>query len=169
MVLVCCPIQKKRESKVWRRNYWIFYRQRKLLARSEDVVKASVGSTEKKSESLKQSYSSKRRKRWSTRSSLKEIVNFVFNKSARETRRTRLFRLILLKETPRRKKPKNWLLNKLGHKISKNCILSLTKVKLTVGIASSKSVIFWGVGGIILSWLECTLFLLPKIRCFRQA
>ena len=100
----------------------------------EDVVKASVGSTEENSGWNKR-YSSKKRKRWSTRSSLKEIVNFVFNKSKQETRRTPLFRLILhKKETPRRRfNPKNWLQNELCHKILKKGILSLTKVKLTVG------------------------------------
>ena len=46
-----------------------------------------------------------RRKRWSIRSSLKEIVNFVFNKFTQETWRTRLSRLILHKETPRRINP----------------------------------------------------------------
>ena len=77
---------------------------------------------------------SKRRKWLSTRSSLQEIVNFVFNKSTQETRKTRLSKLILHKETPRRRtNPKNWLQNELWHKIPKKGILSLTKVKLTVG------------------------------------
>ena len=75
------------------------------------------------------------RKRWTTWCSLKEIINFIFNKSTLETRRTHFSRLILYKkETPRiRINPKNWLQKELWHKIPKNGILSLTKVKLTVG------------------------------------
>ena len=62
-------------------------------------------------------------------SSLKEIVNSIFNKFTQETRRTRLSRLILHRETPRRRiNPKN----ELWHKISKNGTLSITKVKLTL-------------------------------------
>ena len=100
---------------------------------SENVVKASVGSTEENS-SWNKRYSSKRRKRWFTQSSLKEIVNFIFNKFTQETR-TQLSRLILHKEeTPRKRiNPKNWLQKELYHNISKNNILSFTKVKLTVG------------------------------------
>ena len=48
-VLVCCTLQHKVESKVWRWYYWTFWRQRKLLAQSEDVLKAPVGSTEENS------------------------------------------------------------------------------------------------------------------------
>ena len=110
-----------------------FCRQKKLLVESENVVKASVGSTEENS-CWNKRYSSKRRKRWSTRSSLKEIVNFVFNKSTQETRI--LFSRLILhkKETTRRRiNPKNWLQNELWHKIPKKGILTLTKVKLIVG------------------------------------
>ena len=61
---------------------------------------------------MKQRYSSKWSKQWSTRSSLKEIVNFVFNESTQETRRTLLSRLILHKEMPRKRiNPENWLQN----------------------------------------------------------
>ena len=132
MVLVCCPLQKKLESKVWRRYYSTFYLQRKPLVESGDLVKASVGSTEENS-CWNEWYSSERTKRWSTQSLLKEIVNFVFNKNTQETRRTRLSGLILYKKTLRRINPKNWLLNELWHKIPKKGILSFIKVKLTVG------------------------------------
>ena len=37
---------KRKLSKVWRRYYWTFYRQMKLLVGSEDLVKPFVGSTE---------------------------------------------------------------------------------------------------------------------------
>ena len=46
---------------------------------------------------------SRRRKWWCIQSSLKEIVNFVFNKSTQETRRTLLSKLILHKKTPRKR------------------------------------------------------------------
>ena len=129
MILACCPLQKKVESKVWRWYYWTFCWQKKLVTKSENVVNASVGLTEENS-----SWNRKRRMRWSTRSSLKEIVNFIFNKSTQETRRKRLSWLIPhKKETPRRRtNPKNWLQNELWHKITKNGILSLIKVKLSV-------------------------------------
>ena len=134
MVLVCCLLQQKVESKVWRRYYWTFYRQRKLLVLVRRCGKSLRRLNRRKFVETER-YSSKRRKRWYTRSSLKEIVNFVFNKSTQETRRTRLSRLILhKKETPRRRKNhKHWFQNELWHKKPKKGILSLTKVKLTVG------------------------------------
>ena len=49
---------------------------------------------------------SKRRKRWYIRSSLKEIVNFVFNKPTQETRKTQLSKLILQKKGDAEKKNK---------------------------------------------------------------
>ena len=50
MVLVRCPLQKKVESKVWRRNYWtLLPTQEKQLAESVDSVNASVDSTEENS------------------------------------------------------------------------------------------------------------------------
>ena len=133
MLLVYGLLQKKVESKVWRRFIGRFADKGSCWLRSEDVVKASIGSTEENS-SWNERYSSKRRKEWSIWSSLKEIVNFVFNKSTQETR-TQLSRLILhKKETPRRKiNLQNWLQNELWHKIPKKGGSSLTKVKLTVG------------------------------------
>ena len=106
-------------------------------------------------------------KRWTTRSSFKEIVNFVFNKSTQETRRTQLSRLNLHKtETLRRRRnPKNWLQNELWHKIPKKGILSLTKVKLTVGgwlhgfeqvsrcISLSPSFFFFFGSNIAVTWM----------------
>ena len=84
-----------------------------MLARSEDVVKASIDSEEN---------ASWNRKIFIFRGgtdgllevSLKEIENFVFNKSTQKTR-TRLSRLILhKKEAPRRRiNPKDWLQNEL--------------------------------------------------------
>ena len=52
MVLVRCPLQKKVESKIWRRNYWTFCRQEKLLAESLDSVNVSVDSTELKKKDI---------------------------------------------------------------------------------------------------------------------
>ena len=45
MVLICCPLQKKVKSKVWRQNYWTFA-EKGAVSWSENGVKASVGSTE---------------------------------------------------------------------------------------------------------------------------
>ena len=161
----------KRKLSLWciGGNIGLFGRQR-----SENVVKAYVGSTEENTSWKRKIFISKRRKRWSTRSSLKEIVTFVFNKSTQETRRIRLSRLILpKKETPRRRiNPKNWLRKELWHKIPKKGILSLTKVKVIVGdwqhcfeqvrrYISLRPSFFWGV--IILSLLECKLFLLSYL------
>ena len=162
------------------RYYWPFCRQRKLLDGSENVVKASVGSTEENL-SWNKRYSSMRRKRWSTRSLLKEILNFVFNKSAQETKRTGLSRLILhKKEIPRRRiNPKNWHQNELSYKIPKNGILWLIKVKPTIGgwwhgfkHASRRISLYPSYSFIfvrILSLLEFMLFLLPYSNFFRQA
>ena len=133
--------KRKASQKVWRRYYWTFFRQRKLLAGSEDVVKASVYPEENSSWNRK-IFIFKRKKRWSTR-------NFVFNKSTQETRRTWLSWLILhLKETPRRINPKNWLQNELWLKIPKKGILTLTKVKtdrrwLTALFRASQSIYFF--------------------------
>ena len=107
MVLVCCPLQKKVESKVWKRYYWTFLLTREVLARSVDSVNGSEDSTEENLSRNRKKFISRRKKQWSTRSSLKEIVNFVFNKSTQEIRRTRLSRLILQKkETPKKEKNK---------------------------------------------------------------
>ena len=111
---------------------------------------------------------SRRSKRWSTRSSLKEIVNFVFNKSTQETRRTRLPRLILQKKTLRKtKQPLKMGLKKLWHKIPKKGILLSTRVKLTIGgwqhcFVQVSRYIFYNLtsffgGSMILSLLECLL------------
>ena len=89
---------KKVESKVWRQNYWTFLPTRE--SRSVDL--ASIDSREENSSRNRKRLISRRRKRWSTRSSLKEIVNFVFYKSPQETW-TQLSRLILhKKEIPRK-------------------------------------------------------------------
>ena len=134
------------------------------------MVKASVGSTEENS-SWNERYSSKRRRRkqWSTWSSHKQIVNLIFTKSAQETRRTQLSRLILQKtETPRRRiNLKNWLLNGLKPKIPKEGILSLTKVELTIGgwqsvIVFLFTLLFFCLF-IILSLVEYKLFLFPCV------
>ena len=91
----------------------LFCRQEKLLTESVDSVNASVEPIEENSSRNRNIFISRRMKRWFTRSSLKEIVNFVFNKSTQETRRTQSSRLILhKKEMPRRRRnPKNWPLN----------------------------------------------------------
>ena len=91
-------------------------------------------------------------------------------KSTKETR-TLLSRLVLSeKEAPRKRtNPKNWLQKELWHKITKKDILSLTKVKLTIGVwqhcfeqvsryISSYSSPFFVI---TLSLFECMLFLLP--------
>ena len=164
MVLVRCPLQKKVESKVWRRYYWTFADKRSCwLVRKCRKSFCRIKRNKR--------YSSKRRKWWSTRSSLKEIVNFVFNKSTQETRRIRLSRLFLYKkETPRRRiNPKNWLLNELWHKIPNKGILSLTKVKLSVdgwrhgfkqvshciSFCTSSFLFFfwWGGYNIVITWM----------------
>ena len=135
MVLVCCPLKKKVESKVWRWNYWTLLPTREVLAQTVDLVNASIDSTEENSSRNKKIFISRRRKWLSTWSSFKEIVSFVFNKSTQETRRTQFSQLILYKNEMQRKriKPKNRLQKELWHKIPKNSILSFTKVKLTVG------------------------------------
>ena len=94
MVLVCCPLQKKVESKVWRRYYWTFADKQSCWPGQKMWLKPPSAQQEKIQVETK-IFISKRRKRWLNRSSLKEIVNFVFNKSTQETRRTRLSRLIL--------------------------------------------------------------------------
>ena len=177
VVSVCCPLQKKVESKVWRWYYWTFLLTREALVHSVDSVNASEDSTDKNSGWNRKVFISRGRKRWSTQSSLKEIVNFVFNKSTPVIWRTRLSRLILhKKETPRRRiSSKNWIQNELWHKLPKNGILSLTKVKLTVGgwrhcfvqvcrYVSSSFFFFFLV--IILSLLEYTLFCYLKFNVF---
>ena len=134
MVLVCCLL-KKAESKVQRRYYWTFLPKWEALARSVDYVNAPEGSSEENLSWHRRIFISRRRKRWSTRSSPKEIVNFVFNKSTQETRNILLSKLVLQKKTSRKRaNAKNWLQKELWYKIPKNGILSLTKVKLIVGV-----------------------------------
>ena len=81
MVLICCPLPKKVESKVWRQNYWTFLPTREAFARSVDSINASVDSTEENSSWNRKIFISRRRKQWSTRSSQKEIVNFVITET----------------------------------------------------------------------------------------
>ena len=79
-------------------------------------------------------------------------------------------------DTEKKINPENWLQKELWHKIPKSGILSLTKVKPTVGswhhcfeqvsrnifFTSFFFFLFFGGGGfIILSLLECIIFLLP--------
>ena len=118
-----------------KQNYWTLLLTREVLAQSVDLVNASGDSTEEILSWSRKIFISRRRKQWSTQSSLKEIVNFVFNKYIQETRRIQLSWLILQKkETLRkRKNPKDWIQNELWPNIQKNSILSLTEVKLTVG------------------------------------
>ena len=110
MALVCCPMEKKVESKVWRRYHWTFTNKENSWP-GQKMWYMPLLAQQKKIRVEIERYSSKRRKWWFTRSSLKEIVNFVFNKSTQETRRIWLSRLIPhKKEIPRKStNPKNRL------------------------------------------------------------
>ena len=96
------PFKRKLSLRSRGRIIGLFCRQEKLIARSVDSVNASIDSTEENLSWNRKIFISRRRKRWSTWSSLKEIVNLVFNKSTGETRRTRLSKLILHKKMPRK-------------------------------------------------------------------
>ena len=87
------PVKVKKipstRTSIIQKNYF----DREALARSVDSVNASESSREENSSWNRKIFISRRKKRWFTWSLLEEIVNFVFNKSTQETRRTQLSRL----------------------------------------------------------------------------
>ena len=94
MVLVCCPLQKKVEFKVWRWNYLTLFPTREAVSQVSRFGKCLSRLNGWKFELKQKIFLSSGRKWRSTQSSLKEIVNFFPNTSRPETRRTQLSRLI---------------------------------------------------------------------------
>ena len=117
--------------------------QGNLLTESVDSVNASVDLTEENSSWNRKIFISRRRKLWFSRSLLKEIVNFVFNKSTRETMIEYTCPGRFYTRRHREKKnDKDWLQRNFNIKCQKNYFI-INKIVVD-GFASCESVvIFW--------------------------